>query len=134
MWSVPLDDWLLPNIKLGQSDLVCWFYRAQFTFLIYYNGNKICLSFKGFWHPFQYAKWFSLPVPLCLVIAAAIIRNFNFVPEKEILDFVLGKELSVWPTCIWFHSKDLVKTFPVVFELSYVMTKLWCFEFLFHHW
>ena len=54
MWSIDtLGDWLLPIIELGHSDLLSGFYRSKFTFSMYPNGNKICLSFHGFWqqHP-----------------------------------------------------------------------------------
>ena len=48
-WSVDtLGDWLLPILELGHSDLLCGFYRAKFTFQMYFNGNKICLSLNGF--------------------------------------------------------------------------------------
>jgi len=43
MWSVDtLGEWLLPILELGHSDLICGFYRAKFTFPMYFNGNKIC--------------------------------------------------------------------------------------------
>ena len=44
-----LGEWLLPIFKLGYSDLLCGFYQAKFTFPMYSNGNKICLSFNVFW-------------------------------------------------------------------------------------
>ena len=64
--------------------------------------------------------------------AAAIIRNLNFVTKKEIFDFVFRQKLSTWPTCIWYNWKGLEKTFSMIFmSLSYVVTKLWCFEIFF---
>jgi len=40
MWSVDtLREWLLPILELGHSDLLCGFYRAKFTFPMYFNGN-----------------------------------------------------------------------------------------------
>ena len=58
--------WLaLPNLDLGHSDLLCGFYRPKFTFLMYFNGKKICLSLDGFWQQdlFQFTKCLSLPRP-----------------------------------------------------------------------
>jgi len=62
-----LGEWLLPILELGHSDLLCGFYRAKFTFAMYFNGNKICLSYSDFWQqcPFQYAKWLSILWPFC---------------------------------------------------------------------
>ena len=48
-------------------------------------------------------------------IATAIIKIFNFVTEKEILDYVYRKKLSV--LCIGYNWKGREKTFPMVFEL-----------------
>ena len=50
-----LGDWLLFNIKLGQSDLVNVLYRAKFTFPM---GTRYVYKLTAFLHqpPFQYAK------------------------------------------------------------------------------
>jgi len=38
-----LGNYLSPILEHGNSDLLCGFYRAKFTFPKYFNGVKICL-------------------------------------------------------------------------------------------
>ena len=52
---------------------------------------------KDIWNCILFAMSFTV---MSLFIATAIIKNFNFVTEKEILDFVIDKKLWVWSTCI----------------------------------
>ena len=118
MWPVDtLGDGLLTILELGQSDLLCGFDRAKFTFSNVFQWEKTSLWFNGCWQqcPFLYAKLLSLIWPY---------QQFVLEPFLKVKCLIWIPSLSIWKTK-WYLTINPYNVIWIILIYEWLLRLVW---------